>query len=319
MRRYLKNYLAIVLVFALSSCQAQEFNKESTLLIEPETGRAPILEAISQAQHHIELSMYMFTDHSLATALKSAAQRGIQVQVLLEKQPYEEAGVNSSIHRELNNSGIQLKDIMLGDHALLHQKTLLIDDKAALIMTGNFVYSSFRQRSHSERNLIVIDHDKNDLQQLATMFDYDWRNTLPSNIPPGQLIFSPVDSRAKITTLVQQAKKSLQVYAPSLSDYRFLGALAKAAHQGVQVDILINDNSIKPKAAQYLQRSGVHLHTAREPKIHAKMIIADQRQVYIGSINFTQASFDQNREAGIITSNDNIVREAEKIFMTDVH
>ena len=35
------------------------------------------------------------------------------------------------------------------------------------------------------------------------------------------------------------------------------------------------------------------------PAIHAKVVVADGRQVYLGSANFTPTSLDRNRELGL--------------------
>lgn len=48
--------------------------------------------------------------------------------------------------------------------------------------------------------------------------------------------------------------------------------------------------------------------------LHAKMILVDNKELYIGSANLVKTSFDRNREAGICTSNPSVVQDALVYF-----
>lgn len=45
---------------------------------------------------------------------------------------------------------------------------------------------------------------------------------------------------------------------------------------------------------------GIQIETPKNPYIHAKTIFVDEHIGYVGSINFTTNSIENNREVGII-------------------
>lgn len=49
-----------------------------------------------------------------------------------------------------------------------------------------------------------------------------------------------------------------------------------------------------------LRSHGITIHTPDKPYVHAKAIFVDGEIGYIGSINFTQNSIDNNREVGLL-------------------
>jgi phosphatidylserine/phosphatidylglycerophosphate/cardiolipin synthase-like enzyme len=49
-----------------------------------------------------------------------------------------------------------------------------------------------------------------------------------------------------------------------------------------------------------LQAAGVNVTFLETPVVHAKAMVVDRATVYIGSINFTRASLDDNRELGLL-------------------
>lgn len=55
--------------------------------------------------------------------------------------------------------------------------------------------------------------------------------------------------------------------------------------------------------------------------IHAKTTIADagfgNERIYLGSINFSRASMDDNRELGIITADATIVKDVNAVVTED--
>ncbi len=53
------------------------------------------------------------------------------------------------------------------------------------------------------------------------------------------------------------------------------------------------------------------------PYIHSKSILADGRRAYIGSVNFTATSMDQNRELGILTTSPSVLRKLGETFDQD--
>lgn len=77
-------------------------------------------------------------------------------------------------------------------------------------------------------------------------------------------------------------------------------------------DIASNKN-----AAKKLPAAGVLVRTIASPYMHAKLILADNVKAYIGSVNFSTQSLDQNRELGIILTQSQSIQTLASIFESD--
>ncbi|HEX2660636.1 MAG TPA: phospholipase D-like domain-containing protein, partial [Polyangia bacterium] len=63
-----------------------------------------------------------------------------------------------------------------------------------------------------------------------------------------------------------------------------------------------SDRSAATSAAvTRLADAGVAVRALATPTLHAKAMVADRQVTYLGSVNFTRASFDDNREVGVVT------------------
>ena len=98
-------------------------------------------------------------------------------------------------------------------------------------------------------------------------------------------------------------------------------ALEAAARRGVQVQVTMTRNSEWDSAFDALRAAGVALHTYPDSStalyIHAKTIVVDGRQAFVGSENFSTASLDRNRELGLVTSAPGIVSGVAAVLARD--
>lgn len=301
MRKLLLSF-SIVLFLFFHSAQADQ------LIIEPEMGREPILNVINHAKHSLKLVMYGFTDDALLNSLLQ--QKNKTVNVILEESPYKAEDENRKAIRAFQQSDINWHG-SIPSIKLIHQKTLLIDERQAIVMTFNFTKSSFK----NERNFGIIIDNPSQVNEIANTFSSDWNHTTPLHHEE-TLVWSPDISRDKLINLISGAKKSLQIYAQSVNDYKIVGALAKAAKKGVSIQILTSGN-IHSKQADYLSRAGITLQQSKKMYIHAKVFIIDNKKAVIGSINLTKPSLDKNRELSLITQDPNVIQQLTQTFNKD--
>lgn len=87
------------------------------------------------------------------------------------------------------------------------------------------------------------------------------------------------------------------------SDDRIGDLLEDKARQGIEMQICLGDlkkvesnETIVKRLAKYPH---VKLYAPKKPYIHTKSLIIDEKDWYVGSINFTTNSFDNNREIGL--------------------
>ena len=106
--------------------------QNGTLYTEPAAGDAPEVQAINGAQKSVELEIYLLTETNVIHALENAANRGVNVQVMLEPHP---VGSGSTTPQEtidaLNAAGVHAQDTNTA-FALTHAKFMLIDIKRSI-------------------------------------------------------------------------------------------------------------------------------------------------------------------------------------------
>lgn len=79
------------------------------IFIEPEDGRAPVLDEIAAARRSIDLEIYLVTDEPVLQALEAAQARGVSVRVILEQYPFGGAGRQPEIFGRFEQAGIAVR------------------------------------------------------------------------------------------------------------------------------------------------------------------------------------------------------------------
>lgn len=127
-------------------------------------------------------------------------------------------------------------------------------------------------------------------------------------------------AQTTISSLIAQAKRSLDVESEEMQDPDETQQLCQDARRGVRVRVLMTYQPAWREALNYLVDCGalVHVYAANAALyIHAKMICIDQLQVFLGSQNLSRQSFLYNRELGIIIQSPQIVASVVHTFSSD--
>lgn len=286
------------------------------LLIMPDEGLARVNEAIAQASSSIDIVMYQFEDTSLAQALAEAASRGVAVRVLLNNGYYgkKENTKNDTAYSFLSSHGVAVR-YTPSYFALTHQKSIVIDNTTAYLLTFNFTPQYYR----SSRDFGVIDTDTHDVSAITSIFDADWNGkkiTPPQNTA---LLWSP-GAKAATLALINNATSSLLIYNEEMADLEVIDALSAAAARGVAVHIVMTFDKSWKLAFEKLARAGAQIRTfaAKDPLyIHAKMILADGTTAFVGSQNFSSNSLTKNRELGILLYSSSTISVLQATFAAD--
>jgi phosphatidylserine/phosphatidylglycerophosphate/cardiolipin synthase-like enzyme len=107
-----------------------------------------IVAEIYQARGVILVQAYSFTSMPIAKALVSAKQRGVSVQVILDKSQRSERYSGATF---LGNAGI--RTLIDEQPSIAHSKIIIIDGVS--VITGSFNFTHSAQQYNAE-NLIVI-------------------------------------------------------------------------------------------------------------------------------------------------------------------
>lgn len=286
------------------------------LLVLPDDGVQPVLDLIQGAQRSIRLKIYLFTYRDLRAALVQAANRGVNVRVLIEQEPVEGADSNLEAYNFLRGGGVEVRWTPAA-YRLTHEKTLVVDD--AIVLTGTFNYTVSSFNSNREYGLLLRDPAL--VAEIAALFDADWAGEPYQPAANSPLVISPHNSRAALLALIDGARQSLWLQQSTLLDDEITAHLAQAARRGVEVRFIGplrqgEQDLAEPNYTQ-IEQAGAQVARLASPTIHAKIILADGRQALIGSINLTYSSLNLNRELGLITAQPEVIARLRRTFESD--
>jgi phosphatidylserine/phosphatidylglycerophosphate/cardiolipin synthase-like enzyme len=92
---------------------------------------------------------------------------------------------------------------------------------------------------------------------------------------------------------------SLAIETEELTDQAIIAALMEARARGVAVTLVWPGPAESGAGFAMLAAAGAIVRAVADPAIHAKVVVADGRTLYLGSANFTPTSLDRNRELGL--------------------
>ena len=278
-----------------------------SLLVEPDQGIAPIYALIASARKSIDLTMYELVDTDAELALELAAGRGVNVRVLLDIN--REKAANQAAYTELTDMRVHVAWADPG-FAATHQKTLIIDDSVAAVMTLNMTSRYYS----STRDFAVIDRNSTDVAAIEQVFNADFAHKSVTATAATDLVWSPGQSEPVLISLINSATSSLLIENEEMADKAVTAALVSAAHRGVRVVVVMTDDTDWHSAFASLvaAHAAVRVYAANASLyIHAKVVVADagtpRQRAFVGSENFSNASLNQNRELGIETADPAIV------------
>lgn len=289
-------------------------NTNIALFVEPDSGHQPILDAINSAKSEILVEVYLLSDKQVIAALEEAKMRGVDVRVMMEQHPFGGGNLNPKTKNELDSKGVATA-WSKPSFALTHEKSIVIDAHEVFVLSQNLTGTSFTKN----REYDILDTNPADVAYVRTIFIDDWERK--SFTPPAvsDLIESPNTSRAALTTLIGGATKTIEIETEDINDSQIINLLIERA-KSAKVELLIPSFSqlaANKDAAETLASGGVEVKTISSPYMHAKMILIDDTKAYVGSINLSGQSMDENRELGIILTQRDSIQTINSTFESD--
>ncbi len=123
-----------------------------------------------------------------------------------------------------------------------------------------------------------------------------------------------------LKSLIDNATSKIHISMEILSDYQpvktLLDALIFAHNRGVDVKVVCEgDISSNKYGVQYLQNGGVDVkYDGSQKFLHTKMVVIDDKVVYIGSHNWSPSAFGKNNEYGALIFNSQIAEMYDDYF-----
>jgi cardiolipin synthase A/B len=295
-----------------------------TLIVQPDDGRTLVLSALNAAKKSIDMTIYEISDPQIMAALGAAKARGVTVRVIYNWYSFpadmQQRDITPAI-QQLTKAGVQCKQSPR-TFEVTHEKAFVIDGATGIVMSFNLTIEYFG----GTRDFGIVTTLGAEVTEISNVFEADW-NDKPVTPTVASLVWSPVNSRTKLTSLISGAAKTLDIYCEEVDDPGTLGAMVAATKRGVKVRLIaavlsgegkVNGNA---QGITYLQSGGVSAVCKSFLYIHAKMALADygtpKAQAYIGSENFSCVSLDDNRECGIIVSESAILDRLQSTYNFD--
>jgi phosphatidylserine/phosphatidylglycerophosphate/cardiolipin synthase-like enzyme len=140
-----------------------------------------------------------------------------------------------------------------------------------------------------------------------------------------RLLVQPGAGVAPLLSAIRSAKKSIEIMIFRFDQREIELALEKAVTRGVFVHALIaytnsgEERSLRNLESRLLSAGVTVGRTAHDlARYHTKLMIVDRRVIYLMTFNYTHLDIARSRSFGLVTENKQIVREAVKLFKSDV-
>ncbi|MBV9117399.1 MAG: cardiolipin synthase [Acetobacteraceae bacterium] len=295
------------------------------VLVQPEDGIGPVVDMIDAARHGIVVKMFAFTSPALVAAAISAHRRGVRVRVMLNPARSSGTRANDETFAQLTEAGVAVR-WSNPRFAVTHEKSMVIDERTALIATFNFSDKYFSKT----RDYGLVVEDAPVVREIVAGFQADWDRapfTEPSGVAdsPSPLLWSNHNARVGMARFIDTAQHTLRVQHPKFVDAVILDRLLEARARGVDVRVLcggrhgISDYDLLDtfSSLRILRRADTRVHKQAGLTVHAKLILADGERALVGSMNIDRSAFDLRRELGAVVASPAAVSRLRQVFHDD--
>jgi phosphatidylserine/phosphatidylglycerophosphate/cardiolipin synthase-like enzyme len=290
-----------------------------TLVVLPEDGIQPVLEAIAASRKSILVKMFLFSEPKLMRALAAARKRGVVVRVMLNPARRSGKSENAEAKRRLSAAGVTVKDTHPA-FDVSHEKSMVVDGTTAFVKSHNWAPKNFGQT----RDYAVITRDPSEVAEVVAGFEADWgRKDFDSQ--NRRLIWCRGNGRERIARFIEGARRTLYLQNERYQDPTIVERLVAAHARGVKVHLMsLPPHALKEKkllegvaGLRVMRDIGIKIHKLKGLHLHAKMLLADGARAIVGSMNIAPGSFDSRRELAIEIEDKRLVRRLKKTFETD--
>jgi cardiolipin synthase len=272
------------------------------LLVEPDSGIAPLLAEIKRARYTIDTTIFRFDLGEIEKALQAAVTRGVKVRALI-------AHTNSDGEKRLRK--LELRFLALGitlarsddDLVRYHGKMLIVDRAVLTLMLFNYT----RLDTARSRSFAVTTRNARLVAEASRLFEADMARQ-PYSPDLDAFVVSPENSRPVLADFVKSARRQLLIYDPKLSDRMMIRLLQERAKKGVEIRIL---GKVGTSAA------ALNAEKLRGARLHARVIIRDGRHAFLGSQSLRQLELDARREVGVIVDDASVMKQLVSVFESD--
>src|SRR5579863_3269584 len=257
------------------------------LLVQPESGAGPLVQAIDAAKSRVEIMIFRFDYAEIERALARAATRGVFVHALIAYTNRGGEKALRDLEMRLLAAGVTVARTA-DDLVRYHGKVVIIDRRELQLLAFNFTHLDI---DHS-RSFGLITRCQKLVQEAVKLFEADATRQAYSPGTP-TFVISPINARKQLSMFIRGARKQLLIYDPEISDAAMTRLLQERSDAGIDVRLIGRVTGPKVTfAARKL--SGMRLHT--------RSMIRDGKKAFIGSQSLREVELGSRREVGVIFS-----------------
>jgi phosphatidylserine/phosphatidylglycerophosphate/cardiolipin synthase-like enzyme len=290
------------------------------VLVQPEDGTEPVAALIAGARASVRVKMFTFTEPALIDALVQAQARGVAVRVMLNPARSSGSRANDETLATLRAAGVDAQWSNPA-FAVTHEKSMVVDDRMALVATFNFVDKYFSLT----RDYGLILEAPEAAGEIAACFDADWRREAFTPPEASALLWSNRNARRVMSAFIDAAQATLAIQHPKFVDAVILDRLLAARARGIMVRVLcggrhgISDYDLLDTFAslRIMRRADIRVRKQRGLRLHAKLLVADGARALVGSMNIDRSAFDLRRELGAVIADRDAVSRLRVRFDAD--
>jgi phosphatidylserine/phosphatidylglycerophosphate/cardiolipin synthase-like enzyme len=271
------------------------------LIIQPDDGLTPLLQAVRHAKNRIDILIFRFDRPELEKALEAAVARGVVVRALI-------AHTNRGGEKSLRK--LELKMLAAGvivartadDLLRYHGKMMIVDDELYV-----FGFNYTKLDMEKSRSFGVVTRDPRLVKEATLLFEAD---STRQAYKPGtdRFVVSPENARKILAEFIEGAKKQLLVYDAKISDRSMLKLLQARIKEGVDVRVL---GKVGKGAGAIDARKMPHI------RLHVRAIVRDGSAAFVGSQSLRKLELDTRREVGLIVGDSAVAKRMQEIFESD--
>lgn len=272
------------------------------VIIQPRDGITPLLEGINQATDSVEIVIYRLDRLEIEQALVAAAARGVRVHALITYTNKEDLREIKKLEKRLVERKVK---VTRTDEDLVryHSKVMIVDRRQLFLLTFNFTFLDI----HHSRSFGIVTEDKHLVAEAVRLFNADVLGK-GHKAEAEHFVISPINSRKKLSSFIQGAKRQLLIYDGKLSDAKMLKLLEDRAKAGVEIKVI---------GAISKPVKGIEVRPMPLIRLHTQAIIRDGKQVFFGSQSLRKVELDLRREVGLITDDAEALKSFFLIFVMD--
>lgn len=270
------------------------------LIIQPEAGVVPVVQAIKGATKTIDIFIFRLDRDEVEKALAAAVLRGVQVRALIAHTNRGGEARLRKLEQRLLAAGVLVS--RSADDLLRYHAKFMVADSVLYLFGFNFTKLDIDK----SRSFAISTRDARTVSEASKLFESDVTRQVYS---PGKshLVVSPENARGMLGAFISGAKKELAIYDAKVHDPSIIKLLRERAAKGVNVRII---GDMKGKDPGIEER--------RLPmRLHVRAIVRDNTQAFVGSQSLRKDELENRREVGLIINNPGVARKIMQVFESD--